>query len=228
MDGTTTSHVTVERLGRREYGEVHALQQRLQQERIDGGADRLLLVEHDPVLTLGRAHPEPKLRVAAPMLQAAGIPVAQTERGGDITYHGPGQLVAYCIIGLRDRGLSATDLVAGLEDCAIAVAKEFGVCAARDSRNRGAWVDGRKLASIGINVRRGVSMHGIALNVDPDMEHFALIQPCGLDGVEMTSLRLESGAAPGLPEVEDAFVRAFATVFDCKVEATEPLAPPVK
>lgn len=205
----------MQRLGRRAYGDVHALQRELQAGRKDSGEDRLLVVEHEPVLTLGRAHPEPKLRVAAPAVEAAGIAVVQTERGGDITYHGPGQLVAYPIIDLRTWGVGATDLVTGLEEAVIRVVAMWEIEASRDARNRGVWTGGRKIASTGINVRRGVSMHGVALNVDPDMGHFELINPCGLGDVEMTSMTRELGQPVALGEVEDAFVEMFAAVFGC-------------
>lgn len=210
--------VRLERLGRREYREVLALQRELQAARREGGADRLLLVEHDAVFTLGKAHPDPKLRVGAEVVAAAGIPVVQTERGGDITYHGPGQLVAYVILDLRGWGMGATDLVGGLERCAIAVLARWGIAAGTDARNRGVWASGRKIASIGINVRGGVSMHGIALNVDPELEHFALIDPCGLEGVEVTSMARELGREMRLADIEGDFVAAFAEVFDCGVD----------
>jgi lipoate-protein ligase B len=208
--------IAIQRLGRRGYAEVHALQRDLQARRYEDGIDRLLLVEHDPVLTLGRNNPEPKLRVAFPLLETMGIPVVQAERGGDITYHGPGQLVAYAIIDLRGWDIGPGDLVHGLETAAIETVANWKIRASRDRRNRGAWVGGRKLASIGIHVRRGVSMHGIALNVAPDMEHFGLIDACGMPDVEATSMERELGTAPALRDVENAFERAFIETFGCE------------
>lgn len=224
MDSEAGRSVLLERLGRRDYNSVHALQRELQESRRPGGRDRLLLVEHEPVFTLGRRHTEPKLRVAAALVEAAGIPVVQTERGGDITYHGPGQLVAYVIVDLRTWGIGATDLVTGLEECARLTVAAWGISGGRDPRNRGLWVGDRKIASVGINVRGGVSMHGIALNVDPNMEHFALIEPCGLANVEVTSMRRELGRPIALKDVEDTFVQAFCAVFACEPAAIPPVA----
>ena len=203
----------VMRAGRTDYETALALQRRLRAERFAGGPDWLVLTEHEPVFTLGRAHPEPRLRVAMAVLEAEGIPIMQTERGGDITYHGPGQLVGYVIVGLRERGLSVLDLVSGLEDVAIAVAARWGVEAGRDARNRGAWVGGRKLASIGVHVSRGVSMHGIAINVDPDTAHWRMIDACGLGDVEMTGLVAEARRPVPMNEVEGAFEEEFSRVF---------------
>ncbi|MDZ7727617.1 MAG: lipoyl(octanoyl) transferase LipB [Dehalococcoidia bacterium] len=171
--------------GRLPYAHAHAHQAALRDRARESGESWLLLLEHDPVFTLGRAHPEPKLRAAMAVIEAEGIEVVPTERGGDITYHGPGQLVAYAILRLRDLGIGPTDLVWMLEECAIATAGEWGIEAGRDGRNRGAWVGDAKLASIGIHVRGGVSMHGMALNVRTNLDHFGLIEPCraarGLD-----------------------------------------------
>jgi lipoyl(octanoyl) transferase len=208
--------ITVCRLGLTRYDDALALQRRLQEER-QGGArgDTLLLTEHLPVITLGRNHPIADLAVDAAVLSERGVAVVQTERGGDITYHGPGQLVAYGIVDLRAWRIGAVDYVAGLEEAVIQVAAGYGVRAERRPGARGAWVDGRKLASVGVNVRRGVTMHGIALNVAHDVSGFDLINPCGMPGVEMTSLSREARRDITVAEAEGAFIDAFARVFDC-------------
>lgn len=210
--------IVVHDLGLTDYREVLALQRRLQDERRDpGGEDILLLTEHRPVITLGRGHPEPSLRVPASRVAGLGIEIVPTERGGDITYHGPGQLVVYGIIDLREWGLGVIDYVAGLEEVAIRVAADVGVAATRRPDARGAWAGGRKLASIGVNVRRWVTMHGIAINVDPDLDHFALIDPCGMAGVEATSLAAESGRVQDLAAVCESLIAHFGGVFSCAV-----------
>lgn len=205
-----------------DYAAVLQLQRFLQNEVREGGPEWLLLVEHPAVLTLGRGHPEPRLRVARAVVEAAGIPIVETERGGDITYHGPGQLVAYAILDLRVRGIGVTEFVHGLEEAALLTLREWGVEGRRDRRNRGVWVGARKIAAIGVNVRRGVSMHGIALNVSPNMEHFGLIEACGLPDVEATSIERESGRAPSVAEVGAAFARHFAGVFGVTITEGTP------
>jgi lipoate-protein ligase B len=208
--------IRIYELGTTNYDEVHALQRRLQAQRRDGqGADSLLLTEHEPVITLGRSHPEPDLRVTAEQLAERDINVVQTERGGDITYHGPGQLVAYGIVDLRGWGLGVGDYAALLEDTVVGLLADWGVRGERMAAARGVWVGGRKIASLGLNVRKWVTMHGIAVNVDPDMAHFALINPCGMEDIEMTSLSAEVGKQIPMPDVVESFVFHFSRVFEC-------------
>ena len=209
--------VVVRDLGLTDYGEAHALQRRLQAERIRGeGADTLLLTEHRPVFTLGRNRPEPSLRAPVERVRALGIALARTERGGDITYHGPGQLVAYGIIDLRAWGVGVVDYVAALEETMIGALAEWGVEGGRHECARGVWVGGRKIGSVGLHVRRFVSMHGAALNVAPDMAHIALMNPCGLADAEMTSLSAEAGRPVTVARAADAFTRHFARALACE------------
>jgi len=206
--------VEVVDLGLTAYGPVLDLQRRLQAARSDGTApDTLLLTEHEPVFTLGRAREDPDLRVSAETVERAGIAIVPTERGGDITYHGPGQLVAYAILDLRALDLRVVDHVTRLEETVIRTLATHGIAGERKPGARGVWVAGRKIASVGVNVRRWTSMHGIALNVHPDMTHFDLINPCGLDGVVMTSITRESDAGVDMPGVRAAFLDAFADVY---------------
>jgi lipoyl(octanoyl) transferase len=203
-------------LGTTSYEEVHRLQQRLQAARREGGGvDSLLLTEHRPVFTLGRSHPQPDLRVEKEMVRQYGIEIVQTERGGDITYHGPGQLVAYGVIDLRGWDLGVLDYVAGLEDTVTSVLADWGIRGEHSERGRGVWVEDRKIASLGLNVRRGVTMHGIALNIDTDLSHFELINPCGMRDIEMTTMVHQVGKQVTFEEVMDAFVFHFGRLFEC-------------
>ncbi|MCC7365892.1 MAG: lipoyl(octanoyl) transferase LipB [Dehalococcoidia bacterium] len=214
--------VKVYDLGTTGYHEVHTLQQRLQlQRREGGGEDALLLTEHRPVITLGRGHQEPDLRVPADVVRNYGMEIIPTERGGDITYHGPGQLVAYGIIDLKGWACQVLDYVGGLEDAVCAVLADWGVRGERVPGARGVWIGGRKVASLGINVRRGVTMHGIAFNVDPDMSHFDLINPCGMKDVEMTSLSHEAGKHVPMDPVVDSFIFHFGRIFECRAEPVD-------
>lgn len=209
-------------LGSTNYPEVHGLQKGLQATRGEGkGEDTLLLTEHRPVITLGRSHLEPSLKVGIDAVTHYGIEILPTERGGDITYHGPGQLVAYGIIHLREWEVGALDYVTGLEETVIGVLGDWGVRGERQPKARGVWTGGRKIASVGINVRRWVTMHGIALNVATDMSHFDLINPCGMKDVEMTSLSQEIGKQVHVPEVTESFVFHFGRVFSCQATLAE-------
>ena len=207
-------------LGVMPYPESLAVQRDLRTARIAGEApDTLLLVEHLPVITLGKNHPEPDLAVPAALVSAAGISIVHVERGGDITYHGPGQLVAYGIVDLRTWELGVTDYVTGLEAVAIAIAADWGIRAERKPGARGAWVADRKLASVGVHVSRGVTLHGIAINVDMDLGPFGLINPCGMPGTEMTTLAAESNHSISMAEARVAFVRHFEAAFGASSHA---------
>lgn len=149
----------------------------------------LILLEHEPVLTMGRRAGESDILAPEALLAEKGIHVHKVERGGLITYHGPGQLVAYPIFNLRAMGLPVPELVYGLEEIILHTLSDFGIVAEREAGKRGVWVEREKIASIGVAVRGGVSFHGLALNYDPDLAHFDLINPCGLSGVRMTSMR---------------------------------------
>jgi lipoyl(octanoyl) transferase len=209
-------------LGRMPYREAWALQKRTANERADALiGDRLLLVEHDPVLTLGR-QADPSHVLASPAeLAERGIEVIQVERGGEVTYHGPGQLVAYPILALSRRGLLVRPLVRALEAAMVDTCAALGVVADRREGHPGCWIDpdgaARKIGALGIRVERGVSYHGIALNLDPRLADFDLIDPCGMPGLVSTSIAVEAGwpdEAPSTVAVERAagiFARAFAT-----------------
>ena len=203
-------------LGRMAYRDAWALQKRLAGERADGRiGDRLLLVEHPPVLTLGR-QADPSHVLASPAeLERRGIEVLRVERGGEVTYHGPGQLVAYPILALSRRGVLLRPLVRALEAAMVETCAAFGVAAARREGHPGCWIDPmgapRKIGALGIRVERGVSYHGIALNVDPDLADFALIDPCGMPGLVSTSIAVEAGRPHEQPSTDT--VERAASVF---------------
>lgn len=205
--------------GLKQYREIHQLQlQLVEHVRTDPDVPAIfLVVEHPPVFTLGRRGGREFLVVNEKFLTGKNIEILPIERGGVITYHGPGQLVVYPIIHLRRAKISVTRLVFQLEELMIKIAAAFQVSAGRDSRNHGVWVRGKKLGSIGIAVRHGVSYHGMALNVNPDLQPFSWIHPCGLLDVQMTSLANESGNAVSLHEVEallpDLLTNEFNVTF---------------
>jgi lipoate-protein ligase B len=151
--------------------------------------------------------------VAEDILKAQGIDVVHVERGGDITYHGPGQVVLYPILDLRKAGLGVVDFVTLLEDLMILTAAEWGIPAGRNALNRGVWVGAQKLGSIGIAVRRGITFHGLALNVNTWLEHFGWIHPCGLQGISVTSMAQTLGKPVSTEEVRRCLLRHVEGVF---------------
>lgn len=148
----------------------------------------LIITEHEPVLTMGRRAEQSDILVSREVLASKGIGIHRVERGGLITYHGPGQIVAYPIFNLRAMSLDVGELVYGLEQVVLNTLSDFGIAAERLKGSRGVWVNRAKIASIGIAVRRSVSFHGMALNCDPNLSHFELINPCGMNGACMTSM----------------------------------------
>ena len=201
-------------LGLLDYQTAYALQTRLVAERASGErGDLFLLTEHPGVFTLGRRGGQENLMVPPQSLVEAGIPVVHTERGGDVTYHGRGQLVLYPIIHLLQARLSVTDYVFRLEELMLQLAWDCGVEAGRDCRNHGIWVNGRKLGSVGIAIRHGVAFHGLALNVNISLTPFSWINPCGLAGIQMTSLSRERGMEISLAHVTPFILRHLADIF---------------
>ncbi|HEU0242947.1 MAG TPA: lipoyl(octanoyl) transferase LipB [Candidatus Limnocylindrales bacterium] len=186
-------------LGRVPYREAWDLQKRLAAARAAGAiGDQLLLLEHPAVLTLGRQADESHVLAPAPLLAGRGIELLRVERGGEVTYHGPGQLVAYPILHLADRELLLRPYVRALEVAMIATCAQLGVAAGRRDGHPGCWVDPdgprpRKIGALGIRVERGVAYHGIALNVDVELGDFGLIDPCGMPGLASTSIAAELG-----------------------------------
>jgi lipoyl(octanoyl) transferase len=213
-------------LGRVPYDEGHVLQRRLAAARADGRiGDRLLLLEHPAVLTLGRNSDPAHILASASELGARSIPVVRIERGGEVTYHGPGQLVAYPIVALHERGLLVRPFVRALEAALVATCAAHGVPAARRDGHPGCWCDPdgpkpRKIGALGLRVERGVTYHGIALNVTVDLADFDLIDACGMPGVVSTSIAAELGERDARPSTKSVaraatiFARAFAEAIE--------------
>lgn len=198
-------------LGRSRYDEVFAAMRAFTEARDPATADELWLTEHEPVFTQGQAGK------AEHLLMPGQIPVVQSDRGGQVTYHGPGQLVGYLMFDIRRLGLSVRELVRGIENAVIDTLDGYGVAAAPRADAPGVYVDGRKIASLGLRIRRGCSYHGLALNVDMDLEPFGRINPCGMTGLEVTQLR---DLAPGASMVQvrerllDSLARTYGISFD--------------
>jgi lipoyl(octanoyl) transferase len=227
-------------LGRIGYREAWALQKDLVDARVSGDTgDRLLLLEHDAVLTLGRQADETHVLASPRELRRRAIELIRVERGGEVTYHGPGQLVGYPILRLGDRGILVRPLVAALEAAMIATCAALGVEAFRRDGHPGCWVEGtggrphRKIGALGLRIERGVSYHGIALNIDPDLDDFELIDACGMPGVVSTSIAVESGWPGGAPSTElvaeaaAVFARAFAARVGAELGGFGVVAPDV-
>ena len=199
------SRLRVEWLGRAPYTQVHARQKQLLRAVIDGEApDTLLLCEHDPVYTVGRAR-----GAQGNVLTPGDVPVVPVERGGDVTWHGPGQLVGYPICALPDHRHDLHAWLHGLEQVCTDTLAAFGIAGGPDPRNTGVWVDGRKIAAIGIACKRWVTWHGFAINVAPDLEAFSRIHPCGMGSELVTSMAQHLDRPPRLTAVRDAAGAAF-------------------
>jgi lipoyl(octanoyl) transferase len=216
-------------LGRRSYHDTLELQRTLRLARIDGSIahDMLVLVEHEPVFTLGRGTRETSLPLATDELRSRGADVVEIERGGDVTWHGPGQLVGYPIVHLSAHREDLHWYLRTLEQVVIDALAALGVGAQRVPGRTGVWTGDRKIASLGIHVKQWVTMHGFALNVDPDLSWFDLVVPCGIDGVQMTSVARELGERMPIDpwrESHDAVVTAFGAAFGLlHVDTPKPL-----
>ncbi|MCL5108844.1 MAG: lipoyl(octanoyl) transferase LipB [Chloroflexi bacterium] len=179
--------------------------------------DQLLLLEHPHVYTLGRRGETAHILLDAQGLAERGIEVFEVDRGGDVTYHGPGQLVGYPIVDLRRQGVDAHRYVRGLEETLIQALAEYGVAAGRNPGYTGVWLGEEKIAAIGVRISGGVTSHGFALNVNTDLSYFAGIVPCGIVGKGVTSLARVLGRPVPLGEVAAAVARRFAAVFELEI-----------
>jgi lipoyl(octanoyl) transferase len=207
----------IERLGVVPYGEALELQRQVARARIAGtiSEDVLLLVEHPPVVTLGRSSKGQHLLASPQMLEARGVALFEVERGGDVTFHGPGQLVGYPIIDLKRHKQDLHWYLRQVEAALIAGLGEIGIAAERNAGLTGVWTQGRKIASIGVHARDWVTWHGFALNVTTDLRYFDLMVPCGIQAVTMTSVGAELGPEhPSFDRVSEVVAAAFARVFD--------------
>ena len=211
------SGLEIRRLGTVAYEDALAMQRQLVEDRRAGRIpDLLLLLQHPPVITLGvkgdggRAN----IVVTSDRLTELGIDVSETGRGGDVTYHGPGQIVGYPILDLKPDRCDVHRYVRDLEEVMIRVCADYGVAAVRIAGLTGTWVGAEKIGAIGVRLSRWITSHGFALNVSTNLDHFRLIVPCGISDRGVTSLERATGRHLSLSEVEGAFVRRFEEIFE--------------
>lgn len=201
-------------LGILPYEEAFELQKKMARRRIEGKiGDHLLLLEHPPVITVGRNARLENILADSQLLGKEGISVIQTDRGGDVTYHGPGQLVGYPILNLRKMRPDVQWYVSQLEKSIIETLRNFYIQATQVKGLRGVWVEGYKIASIGVRISKWVTHHGFALNVHTNLSHFELIRPCGLVGAKMTSMEKILGKKVKMEEVKKVYAEVFSTMF---------------
>ncbi len=202
-----------------DYKEAYDIQKKLWAQKLNGHVeDVLLLLEHPPTLTIGKSGKLENLLSAKEVLAEEGISLFFIDRGGDITYHGPGQLVAYPIIDLRNRGKDIHKYIHDLQEIIIRTLADFSIQATRDDKHIGVWVGEEKIAAIGVGVRRWIAMHGLALNVNPNLEHFSLINPCGIVDKGVTSIaRILSHEVP-MKVIINGLVKHFSEVFDADIQ----------
>jgi lipoate-protein ligase B len=211
--------------GVRPYGEMLELQRSVAASRILGeiAQDVLLLVQHPPVVTLGRSSKDAHLLANPEQLRARGIETFEVERGGDVTFHGPGQLVGYPIIDLKRHRQDLHWYLRQVEEVLIRALQSFGIAGERVSSYTGVWTSGRKIASIGVHARDWVTWHGFALNVSTELSYFDLIVPCGIPDVTMTSIQREISREVSIDEVAPVIARAAAAVFDLDLRQRDDL-----
>jgi lipoate-protein ligase B len=210
-------------LGRVPYAEALELQRHLARERITGALaqDVLLLVEHPPVVTLGRASKEKSLLASPAFLESKGVELFEVERGGDVTFHGPGQLVGYPIIDLKRHRQDLHWYLRRIEEALINTLADYDIPGERNTNFTGVWTRGKKIASIGVHAREWVTWHGFALNVTTDLSYFDLIVPCGINGVVMTSIARELGIENiSMQDVRERVSAKFAEAFDLTAVVT--------
>ncbi len=212
-----TMNMIIEDCGTIPYRQAHDRQMELveQLHRDERRDPCCLILEHPSVFTLGRNGSARHVGVEKSHLKERGIELVRVERGGEVTYHGPGQIVCYPIVSLRRVGLSVSEFVHNLEEIMLNLVRSHAIPAGRDPRNHGIWVENRKLGSIGIAIRHGITYHGLALNVNPDLEPFSWINPCGLSGVSMTSMERELGKSLAIKSIKEEMAGEIARVFGC-------------
>ncbi|NPV72034.1 MAG: lipoyl(octanoyl) transferase LipB [Firmicutes bacterium] len=201
-------------LGLVEYDQAFRFQELVHQERCSGTIpDTVIIQVNPPVITIGRSGSRGNLKVSEEALVRAGVRVLHVSRGGDVTYHGPGQLVISPVLGLKDLGVNLRRYVYGLEQVVISLLSLYGIDAGRIDGLPGVWVGNRKIAALGIAVRRGVTLHGVSLNVQPDLRHFDWITPCGLEGYGVTSMAACLGRPLDEQQLKSEFLREFGVEF---------------
>ncbi len=207
--------VAVHDLGTIPYEDALGLQRETVRRLQTGGKEEALyLLEHPHVVTRGRNASRSTLLAAPELLAAKGVVLLETDRGGDITYHGPGQLVGYPIVHLEPGRRDIRRYVTDIEEVIIRTLAEFSIVGHRDDVHRGVWIDRRKIASVGIRISRWVTCHGFALNVNTDLSYFSLLVPCGIRNCRMTSMAAELGRSVDITTVKEGVAHAFSRVFD--------------
>lgn len=205
------------------YTKAFELQERIVRRQIDGELpDVLLTLEHPPTITIGISGDSADIRVEESLLLARNIELVKSNRGGKATYHGPGQLVVYPLIELKRYGPGLRDYLSILEDVTISTLGDRGVQATRVQGKPGVWVEERKIASIGIRLRRGRTMHGIAINLTTDLTHFDFFVPCGMPEIRMTSLAMETGAEVQFEDVRRRWIEHFSTATQVSIRNLQP------
>ena len=215
QDNPTNAPVlNVLKMGIVDYGKAYELQKQLVEEHLQGeGTNTLILLQHNPVITVGRGGNEDNILVAESVLNAAGIEVYPIDRGGDVTYHGPGQVTGYPILDLRLFKKDIHWYLRQLEEVIIKVLEQYGIVGKRIDAYTGVWVGNNKIAAIGVAIRRWITYHGFAFNVYPDMTHFGMITPCGITDKGVISLENLLGRKIDMNEIMDVIASAFAAVF---------------
>jgi lipoyl(octanoyl) transferase len=207
--------IEIRQLGMVEYGTAYRLQKNLHQQRVAGEiGDTLLLLEHPPTITVGKAGSIENILVPRETLHQKGISLYFTDRGGDVTYHGPGQLVGYPILDLSSRGGDLKRYVRNLEEVLVRTLEDFSVKASRDPHHVGVWIGDKKIAAIGLSIKDWVTTHGFALNVCTDLECFSLIHACGFKDRKTTSMQDLLAYPPAMDQVIEGLLRHFFEIFD--------------
>lgn len=207
-------------LGKKDYKEVWDLQKVIHQKRIEGEiSDTLIIVEHNPVITMGKSGKDDNLLMPFKKLEEKGINFYRIERGGDVTYHGPGQIVGYPIFNIRDGLIGIKSFIKRIEDIIIATLKDFNIKGEKKEKMIGVWTESGKICSIGIAVKRWVSFHGFAFNVNTDLNHFDYIVPCGLKNVTMTSMQKISNKSVSMDDVKKSIIDNFGKLFNRETKA---------
>ena len=208
-------------LGRKDYKEVWDLQKKIHERRVEEKIpDTMILVEHNPVITMGRAGKQSNVLWPLDLLKERGVQYYEIERGGDVTYHGPGQLIGYPIFNVRDGFAGIKPFINAIEKAIIAMLADFAITGMKNEKMIGVWTEEGKICSIGIAVRRWVSFHGFALNVNTDLGYFDLIVPCGLKNVEMTSMQQILGKEVSLDGVRKSIIMNFGRIFSQNISMT--------
>jgi lipoate-protein ligase B len=212
---TMTNRGYIIDLGLIDYQKAWDLQHVLWSKRVEGELpDLLLFLEHPHVITLGRRGNRSHLLASQEVLEAMRIPIFHVERGGDVTYHGPGQMVVYPIFDLKEYGYRLIRYIGQLEEVILRILKDFGIEGRRDPLNRGVWVDGEKIASVGVAIKRWVSFHGFSLNYETDLKYFELINPCGLEEKKMTSMAKILGREISREDLVERIDFHFKQIFE--------------